>query len=116
MTTTRRTFLKGMAALSAGAVAPSLLGIRVVEAASVAHAAPAPSSDDITTWRMSGAHWGAFRAKVEADRVVEIRPFELDKHPTDILDGTLGVIYSPSRVRYPMIRVDWYKNRKNSNR
>lgn len=116
MNTTRRSFLKGMAALSAGAVAPSLLGIRVVEAATPNAAAPLAASDDITTWRMSGAHWGAFRAKVEADRVVEIRPFELDRHPTDILKGTLGVIYSPSRVRYPMVRLDWYKKRQNSNR
>lgn len=115
MTTSRRNFLKGMAALSAGAVAPSILGLRVVEAAEAAQAATAPT-DDITTWRMSGAHWGAFRARVEADRVVEIRPFELDTHPTDILKGTLGVIYSPSRVRYPMVRLDWYKKRQGSNR
>ena len=116
MKTNRRNFLTGMAALSAGVVAPSVLGLSVVEAAKGTAGASSNASEDITTWKMSGAHWGAFRAKVEADRVVKISPFEHDKHPTDILSGTLGVIYSPSRVRYPMVRLDWYKKRHNSDR
>ncbi|WP_267284320.1 molybdopterin-dependent oxidoreductase [Psychrobacter phenylpyruvicus] len=45
---------------------------------------------------------------------VEIKPFEFDQYPTKILDGVPGIIYSPSRVRYPMVRVDWYKNRHKS--
>lgn len=109
--TTRRGFLGGLGALSAGAlIGPGLMmGSRIVSAAD------AKVAEDISTWKISGAHWGAFRAKVVADRVVEIRPFELDKYPTPILDGTKDVIYSASRVRYPLIRLDWYKKRHLSN-
>lgn len=112
----RRQFLSSLAALGATVAVPSswLLSSRLVHAADEINLNPDPK--DMKGWKISGAHWGAFRARVEADRVVEIRPFEFDKYPTDILKGTLDVIYSPSRVRFPMARVDWYKKRQNSNR
>ena len=28
-----------------------------------------------------------------------------------MIDGIIGLIYGPSRVRYPMVRLDWYRNR-----
>lgn len=63
-------------------------------------------------WKMTGSHWGAFRARVYAG----VKPFELDKYPTDMLNGIKGIIYSPSsRIRYPMIRYDWYLKRNKSN-
>ncbi|MCP4454648.1 MAG: molybdopterin-dependent oxidoreductase, partial [Planctomycetes bacterium] len=62
-------------------------------------------------WKITGSHWGALRARIYGGKVVEVRPFELDKHPTDMLKGIQGLIYSPSRVRYPMVRYEWYKNR-----
>ena len=107
---TRRGFMAGLGVVSAGAVlGPGLWSVnRIVSAADA-------NTEDITTWKISGAHWGAFRAKVVADRVVEIKPFEHDKYPTPILDGTLDIIYSASRVRYPMVRLDWYKKRHQSN-
>lgn len=58
---------------------------------------------------------GAMRAKIENGRVAEIKPFEFDKHPTEMLNGIKGLIYSDSRIRYPMVRLDWLKNRHNSN-
>lgn len=109
----RRGFLKSLAALSGTALLPMPLLAKDSIVTSVV-TRPNGEKVDISSWKMSGAHWGAFRAKVEANRVVEILPFEFDQYPTDILDGTLGVIYSPSRVRYPMIRLDWYKNRHKS--
>src|SRR5690606_6710759 len=103
MNYSRRGFLKAMAAMSGSAlVAPGLLAPATARAAG-----EAAVSDDITTWKITGSHFGAMRAKVLGDRVVEIHPFELDKHPTKMLDGILGMIYSPSRVRYPMVRLDW---------
>ena len=112
--TTRRRFLAGLATLGAATAVPASLmfASRIVKAADELN----PDPKQMAGWKISGAHWGAFRARVEADRVVEIRPFEFDKHPTDILKGTLDVIYSPSRVRYPMVRLDWYKNREKSNK
>ncbi len=110
MKQTRREFLSGLATLATGAalVPSALLAPSVLKAAD-------ETGNKLETWKISGAHWGAFRAKVVGDKVVEIKPFEEDKYPTDILKGTMGVIYSPSRVRYPMVRLDWFKNRHKSN-
>lgn len=111
MTYSRRGFIKGMAMLSgATLVAPSLLLSRPAQAQSGAAAV----TDDITTWKLTGSHWGAIRAKVVGDRVVEVRPFEFDKHPTEMIKGIPGLIYGASRIRYPMVRLDWYKNRHRS--
>ena len=96
MNYSRRGFLKALATMSGSAlVAPALLASRSALAAGEAAAV----GDDITTWKISGSHFGAIRAKVVGDRVVDIRPFELDKHPTEMVKGLLGLIYSPSRVR-----------------
>ena len=106
---TRREFLKGLTATSATALlGPGLLaaGLRTGEASVSAEGA----------WKTTGSHWGAIRAWVKGGKVVEIRPFEEDRNPTDMHKGIHGLIYNPSRIRYPMARVDWLKNRKNSDR
>ncbi len=107
----RRDFLKAMAAISGAAlVGPSLLTARAAQAQNTAN----EMTDDITTWKISGSHFGAIRAKVVGDRVVEVQPLEFDKHPTEMIKGIPGLIYGTSRIRYPMVRLDWYKNRHNS--
>jgi len=104
MSISRRNFLKGFLASSTSAmVGPSLL----VKAATA-------GEGEAGVWKITGSHWGAFRARIYGGKVADVRPFELDKHPTDMLNGIEGIIYSPSRVRYPMVRYDWYKNRHNS--
>ncbi|MCP4287948.1 MAG: trimethylamine-N-oxide reductase TorA [Gammaproteobacteria bacterium] len=104
MSISRRNFLKGFLASSASTmVGPSLL----VKAAKAAEG-------EAGVWKITGSHWGAFRARIYGGKVVDVRPFERDKYPTDMLNGIEGIIYSPSRVRYPMVRYDWYKNRHNS--
>ena len=104
MTISRRSFLQGVATGGAAAVmGPSLLSL-----------APNASADQKETWKVSGSHWGAFRAKIYAGKVEEIKPLELDKYPTDMLNGIKGIIYSPSRIRYPMVRYDWFLNRHKS--
>uniref|UniRef100_UPI0004722602 trimethylamine-N-oxide reductase TorA n=2 Tax=Vibrio parahaemolyticus TaxID=670 RepID=UPI0004722602 len=57
---------------------------------------------------------GASRPHIYAGKVQEIKPLELDKNPTEMLNGIKGIIYSPSRVRYPMVRLDWLKKHKYS--
>ncbi|QFI39351.1 trimethylamine-N-oxide reductase TorA [Moritella marina ATCC 15381] len=102
----RRSFLKGVMATSAVAViGPSLLVPNTASAATMAERAE---------WKLTGSHWGAFRAKIHGGKVTEVKAFELDKYPTDMLQGIEGIIYSPSRVRYPMVRLDWYLNREKS--
>ncbi|GEM76986.1 trimethylamine-N-oxide reductase TorA [Vibrio sagamiensis] len=104
MAITRRSFLKGVATTSAASViGPSLLA-----------SASAQAAETTGTWKVTGSHWGAFRAHIYAGKVQEIKPLELDKNPTEMLKGIKGIIYSPSRVRYPMVRLDWLKKNKYS--
>ncbi len=102
----RRSFLRGaMAASAAAVIGPSLLAPKFASAATMA---------ERDEWKLTGSHWGAFRAKIHGGKVVEVKPFEMDKYPTDMLNGIKGIIYNPSRVRYPMVRLDWYLNRHQS--
>ncbi|NLS11421.1 trimethylamine-N-oxide reductase TorA [Vibrio sp. SM6] len=103
MSITRRSFLKGVATTSAVSVmGPSLL---------VSNSAKAAETSG--TWKVSGSHWGAFRAHIYGGKVQAVKPLsEIDKHPTDMLNGIRGILYSPSRVRYPMVRLDWLKKHK----
>ncbi|MCE7585615.1 trimethylamine-N-oxide reductase TorA [Vibrio fluvialis] len=104
MAITRRSFLKGVATTSAASIiGPSLLTPITAQAA-----------ETTGTWKVSGSHWGAFRAQIYGGKVQAIKPLEIDKHPTDMLNGIKGIIYSPSRVRYPMVRLDWLKKHKYS--
>ncbi|EPT8451736.1 trimethylamine-N-oxide reductase TorA [Vibrio fluvialis] len=104
MAITRRSFLKGVATTSAASIiGPSLLAPITAQAA-----------ETTGTWKVSGSHWGAFRAQIYGGKVQAIKPLETDKHPTDMLNGIKGIIYSPSRVRYPMVRLDWLKKHKYS--
>nr|WP_086938752.1 trimethylamine-N-oxide reductase TorA [Thaumasiovibrio occultus] len=103
MTLSRRQFLKGLATSSAASViGPSLL-------APLARASEQTAEDG--TWKTTGSHFGGFRARVYGGVVQEIKPLEFDKNPSDMLNGIKGVIYNPSRIRYPMVRLDWLKNK-----
>ncbi|QKJ67450.1 trimethylamine-N-oxide reductase TorA [Deefgea piscis] len=101
----RRVFLKGLSLASVAAlVSPSLLLSRESEAKAAA------VTGSGTDWKITGSHWGAIRARVAGGKVVEIKAFEFDKYPTEMIQGIIGLIYSPSRIRYPMVRLDWLKN------
>lgn len=109
----RRGFLKTASLLAGGSlITPSLMAETLLTTKQPTSVDPS----ELVTWRVSGAHWGAFRAKVVGNRLVEVEPFEYDKHPTRILDSVPGIVYSPARVRYPLVRLDWYKNREHSDR
>nr|WP_299240106.1 trimethylamine-N-oxide reductase TorA [uncultured Halomonas sp.] len=106
MAISRRTFLKGLAASGAASlIGPGLLARSATASVSVEG-----------TWKMAGSHWGAFKALVKGGRVAEVKPFDADRYPTDMLNGIKGLIYNPSRIRYPMVRLDWLKNRENGDR
>lgn len=108
MKSTRRSFLKGMAALSAMAMSPTLV---IAQTKKETEVGGFPMmTDDVLTWKVTGSHWGAIRARVVGDRLVEVKPLEFDQHPTEMINGIPGILYSSSRVRYPMVRLDWYLN------
>ncbi|MBB4302734.1 trimethylamine-N-oxide reductase (cytochrome c) [Rhodobium orientis] len=88
----RRDFLLSASALGAlGAIAPSLL---------TAGAARAAEGGDV----LNGSHWGVFKATVKDGRWVGIDAWEGDPHPSPQLPGVLDSVYSPTRIKYPMVR------------
>lgn len=102
----RRRFLTAMLAVgAASALAPSPL-IKKAWAA----------GENPEQWIQSGSHFGAFEAKVMNGEWVATRPFKHDKYPCDMLNAVREVVYNPSRVRYPMVRLDWLRQREKSDR
>lgn len=106
MNISRRSFLKGIAAGSA----TSLIGPGLLAKSSMA------AVTEQGTWKTTGSHWGAINALVRGGKVAEVRPFGADQHPTEMINGIKGLIYSPARVRYPMVRLEWLKNRHHGDR
>ena len=91
----RRRFLSGMLAVgAASALAPNPLISKVWAA-----------GENPEQWIQSGSHYGAFEAKVVNGEWTETRPFKHDKYPCDMLNAVREVVYNPSRVRYPMVRL-----------
>ncbi|MEL4473968.1 trimethylamine-N-oxide reductase TorA [Shewanella algae] len=103
----RRDFLKGLASTS------------VVVAGSSSVLAPlsalAKGMDDGDAWLTTGSHFGAFRIKRRNGVIAEVKPLEYDKYPTDMIRGIRGLVYNPSRIRYPMVRLDFLLKGHKSN-
>ena len=54
---------------------------------------------------LTAAHWGVMRAVVEDGKFVKAVPFEKDPAPVlPMIEGTPSLVYSPSRIKYPMVR------------
>ena len=95
---TRRRFLESTSVAAAlAAVAPSVLATGVARSA---------ESGEV----LSGSHWGAFHATVEDGRWTAIRGWERDAFPTHQLEGVLDSVYSPTRIKYPMVRRAYLEN------
>lgn len=91
----RRAFIKsatGLAALGAMGGSPLSRG------------ALAPASNRTV---LSACHWGVFRAQVTDGRFDKVTPWEGDPHPNIMLRGMRDSIYSPTRIKYPMVRRAW---------
>ena len=63
---------------------------------------------------ISGAHWGLFYAQVEDNRVVGVRPFERDPHPSPLIEATPDMVHSPLRITQPMVRRGYLRGRRGS--
>ncbi|MGU3492401.1 trimethylamine-N-oxide reductase TorA [Xanthobacteraceae bacterium A53D] len=91
----RRSFIKSAAALAAlGAGGGSIF----------ANGALAQVPDRLP---LSASHWGVFRAQIKNGRFEKVIPWEGDRHPTVMLEGMRDSIYSPTRIKYPMVRRAW---------
>lgn len=95
----RRSFVS--AALASGTFGVGASSLLAYGAA----AAAAPGRDILT-----GCHWGAFRAHIAGGRIVSVKPWERDPHPSAQLPGVLDSVYSPTRIKYPMVRRAWLEH------
>lgn len=57
------------------------------------------------------AHWGAFTALVERDRVTGCEPFARDPAPSAMLDAIPAMVHSPLRIARPAVRKGWREGR-----
>ena len=58
---------------------------------------------------MHSAHWGAFTARQQGDRLT-IEPFSGDPDPSPLLQNFHNVLHHPARVAQPMVRRGWLEN------
>lgn len=96
----RRDFLKGLVSTSYVV----LSGASVLAPLNALAASGAKSKDG---WLTTGSHFGALKMKRKNGVIDQVKPFDLDKYPTDMINGIKGLVYNPSRVRYPMVRLDF---------
>ena len=101
---TRRTFLWQGGAVLGGLTAAPLLGALPVSAA----------TDPAEVMKLNNAHWGLFTAAVVDGRVVRTLPFAKDPHPNTMVTVMPDLLYGPARVKYPMIRQGFYRDRSRS--
>ena len=58
----------------------------------------------------TGSHWGMYTAEVENGRVVGVKPFEKDPHPSPIIEAAPSAIHDESRITGPMVRKGWLQH------
>ena len=60
-----------------------------------------------SVYKKHSAHWGAFEAEMKDGKVIGVRPFAKDKHPSAIIESMPEALYAESRVQQPMVRKNW---------
>lgn len=88
----RQFLLSGSAAGALGMIAPSILASRAANAAVMDGQV------------LSGSHWGMFNATVKNGRWTSVAPWSGDKYPNRQIEGVMDSVYSPTRIKYPMVR------------
>ena len=104
----RREVMRRAAALGGGMVAmPSLVD---------AHGLLTTPLLDSTS-RLTATHWGIIRAYVEAGRLARVQPFAKDAHsPSPVIQAFADRVYTPDRVKYPMVRKGFLESGAKSDR
>ncbi len=104
----RRDFLKGL-------VSTSYVVLSGASVLAPLNALAAAGAKDDDVWLTTGSHFGAFKMKRKNGVIDQVIPFDSDKYPSDMINGVKGLVYNPSRVRYPMVRLDFLLNGFESN-
>src|SRR5262245_29245763 len=64
----------------------------------------------------TGSHWGLYDAEVDHGRVVGVRPFRKDPHPSRIMEAIPSAVHATCRIERPMVRQGWLAHGIQSNR
>ena len=100
----RRTFLAlSGAAGFAGLLSPSLL-------------TSAWSATGETSEAFSSHFFGPFRTKIENGRIVSTMAYESCLYPNEIQQNMANYVYSPARIKYPMVRKSYLSQGPGANR
>lgn len=62
----------------------------------------------------SAAHWGAFKAEVDGDRIVAVEPFAEDADPSLLIQSIPSAVHAKSRIREPMVRKGYLSGERNT--
>ena len=110
----RRRFIEGQVLASLGVAGAPILARAAGKDSPKAAGGEEPAAamgenggKDVQEGILSGCHWGVFYGIVKNGRAVEFRPWSGDPAPSPQLPGVLDSLYSPSRIRYPMVRRAW---------
>jgi biotin/methionine sulfoxide reductase len=52
----------------------------------------------------TGSHWGVYDAEVQDGRLMAVKPFAKDPHPTPLIAAMPTAVYHESRIMRPMVR------------
>ncbi|MCA8933576.1 MAG: trimethylamine-N-oxide reductase TorA [Rhodospirillaceae bacterium] len=105
MPLSRRTFLKAgtIAGLSTVALPPGLAQATV----------RGPVLDVMEA--QNGSHWGPFVGRVEGGRLVQAIPNAEDPFPASLTQALPDLVYSPARIKYPMVRESYLRDGPGAN-
>lgn len=107
LTLTRRRFLTGALALAG---APILAGMWPRQALAEAISQALTQFNALRPARkgiLTAAHWGAFEAIVENNRMVSVVPVEDDPFPNELITMAPYQVHASNRIKYPMVRKSW---------
>lgn len=58
-------------------------------------------------FRQHSSHWGSFQARADASGQWQIRPFDQDPAPSDLLGNIPAALDHPARLTRPLVRRGW---------
>ena len=64
----------------------------------------------------TGSHWGIYTVEVENGRVVNVKPFDRDPHPSRIIEAIPSATHAECRINQPMVRRGWLERGSGSDR
>ena len=106
----RRRFLQmGGALVAAGSLDLLFTPSAVAQAVSQAmplFSALRPAQKGILT----AAHWGAFEAIVEAEKIVAVQPVQDDPAPNEMIEMAPWLVHAANRVTSPVVRKSWLEH------